>query len=200
MEFPESEADILALALRMAAEMERDPDRFRDAPVSAAELRASVEKVKAAIATAGEAEARSCEAHAARDKALEDAKEHLGAHLWYTEMDVAGEPERLSGLGWGGRPGATDREPPGEVRDLTAQRHGDASVWLQWRPPADGGPAAEYRVQRRKPGGPWRYVATAVDNDTVLSDQPCGIEFDLRVVAVNRTGVGRPSPSVTVVL
>ena len=114
-------------------------------------------------------------------------------------MDVRGQPERLSGLGWGGRK-TTDREPPGAVRDLTIQSVTGASVMLEWRPPADGGPAAEYRVQRRKPGGPWQYVATAVDNDCLLSDQPRGIEFDLRVLAVNQAGIGQPSATVTVVL
>jgi hypothetical protein len=74
------------------------------------------------------------------------------------------------------------------------------SVVIDWRPPADGGPAAEYRVQRRMPGGAWEDLATAVDNECLLSDQPRGIEYDLRILAVNRSGASRPSDTVTVVL
>jgi hypothetical protein len=33
-----------------------------------------------------------------------------------------------------------------------------------------------------------------------LGDQPCGVDFDLRVVAVNEAGAGEPSAVVTVVL
>jgi hypothetical protein len=43
-------------------------------------------------------------------------------------------------------------------------------------------------------------VATAVDNDCLLVDQLEGIEFDLRVVAVNHAGAGPPSGEVTVVV
>ena len=43
-------------------------------------------------------------------------------------------------------------------------------------------------------------MATAVDNDCLLSNQPRGIEFDLRVVAVNQAGEGLPSDVVTLVL
>jgi hypothetical protein len=86
------------------------------------------------------------------------------------------------------------------VHDLAIRSQGDASLVLQWRPPAEGGPAATYRIQRRSPGRVWEYAATALDNDCLLSDQPRGIETDYRVVAVNKAGVGKPSGSVTVVL
>ena len=200
MDFPENEADILKLAQRLVEEMERDPERWRDAPVSAAELRAQIEVIRKLAAESAEAERRSLEAQIAKDESLRHVKEVLGEHLMFTEVDVDGQPERLSGLGWGGRPGATDRELPAQVRDLTVRKMGDSSVALRWRPPHDGGPAAEYRMQRRRLGGPWEYVATAVDNHCILFDQPCGIEFDVRVVAVNKAGAGEPSDSITVVL
>lgn len=200
MEFPEREEDIIELALRMAEWLEQHPDAFPDPPVSAAELRASVATLKARIAAAAEAETRSRRSHAVKDRSLAQVKETLKTHVRYTEVNVRGRLERLSGLGWGGRPGATDREPPGKVRDVAVTQQGDASLVLEWRPPVDGGPAASYRVQRRKPGGVWEFVATAADNDCFLSDQPRGVDFDLRVVAVNKAGAGPPSAAVTVVL
>jgi len=197
--FPEREEDILHLAMRMIEAMERDPELFRDAPISAAELRAALEKHREATAAADAADQAERKAFADRDQSLEVLKRGLKEGLWSVEVEVRGEPEKLSGLGWGGSE-TTDRVPPGAVRDLTVESVTGGSVLLEWRPPADGGPAAEYRVQRRKPGGAWEYVATAADNDCLLSDQPRGIELDLRVVAVNRAGAGEPSVTVTVVL
>jgi len=200
MEFPEREADVIALAWRMIEWLERNPELAADAPFTAAALRAKIDQYEQTKAASADAEARSRAAHARQDDSVIELEKELAAQLSYVEVDVRGRPERLSGLGWGGRPGATDREPPGAVRDVAAERQGDTSVVLAWRPPVDGGPAAEYRVQRRTIGGAWEWVATAADNDCFLSDQPWGVEFDLRVIAVNKAGAGPPSEVVTVVL
>ncbi len=65
----------------------------------------------------------------------------------------------------------------------------------------DGGAVAAYRIQRRKrDGGTWRDLATSVDAEDLSSNQPRGIEFDYRVIAVNKAGAGQPSAAVTVVL
>ena len=161
--FPEREEDILRLAMRMIETMERDPERFRDAPFSAADLRAALKQHREATAAADAAEQAERKAFADKDQSLDVLKRGLKEGLWSVEVEVRGQPERLSGLGWGGS----------ETTD---------------------------RVQRRKPGGAWEYVATAADNDCLVSDQPRGIELDLRVVAVNRAGAGEPSVTVTVVL
>lgn len=190
----------MELALRLAELLEQHPEELPAPPVSAAELRAAVAAFTAARAAADAAEAALPAHHAAREQALVSVKNALSTQLRFANVDVRGRPERLSGLGWGGRPGATDREPPGEVRDLAVQAVADSSVALEWRPPLDGGPAAAYTVQRRKPGGRWEEVATAVGNECLLSDQPRGVEFNLRVAAVNSAGAGPASGTVTVVL
>lgn len=200
MEFPERESDVLALAWRMVEWLERNPELAAGAPVSADALRAAIDAAARASAQSAEADAKLRATFAAKDDGVARLKEVLTAHLQYVDMDVGGRPERLSGLGWGGRPGATDREPPGEVREVAVTLQSDGSVVLEWRPPSDGGPAAEYRIQRRKPGGRWEWVATALDNDCCVSGQPRGVDFDLRVVAVNKAGAGPPSAVVTVVL
>ena len=197
--FPEREKDILDLAGRMIEAMEQDPERFRDAPYSASELRAALEEVRRATAAADAADQVRLDAVRKKDQTLRDLKDGLKGGPWIVQVDVRGRPEKLSGIGWGGSE-TTDRVPPGAVRDFAIESTLAASVALHWRPPADGGPAAEYRVQRRLPGGDWEDVATAVDNDYLLTDQPEGIEFDLRVVAVNQAGEGPPSTAVTLVL
>jgi len=197
--FPEREEDILDLARRMIEAMEQDPEAFRDAPYSADQLRAALEQARRATAAADAADQVRREAMRNKDQSLQDLKDGLKGGPWTTEVEVRGRPEKLSGIGWGGSE-ATDRVPPGAVRDLAVDAALSGSVALAWRPPAQGGPASEYRVQRRMPGGAWEDVATAADNDCLLVDQPERIEFDLRVVAVNQAGAGPPSAEVTVVL
>jgi hypothetical protein len=126
-------------------------------------------------------------------------KNTLKQKLLYADVDVHGEMEKLSGVGWGGET-ASDRIPPGPVRDVSVGLQGDDWVLLQWRPPVEGGPAVSYRVERKKPGGPWELAADAPDNDCLLSALPSRIEIDLRVTAVNRSGTSPPSETITVVL
>ncbi len=78
---------------------------------------------------------------------------------------------------------------------------GDTWVVFDWKPPVDGGAVAAYKIQRRKrDGGSWRDVGTSVDTAQLLSGQPRGIEFEYRLLAVNKAGTGQPSATVTVVL
>jgi hypothetical protein len=47
---------------------------------------------------------------------------------------------------------------------------------------------------------PWEDVGTSVDTRELLSNQPRGVEFNYRVLVVNKAGTGQPSATVTVVL
>ena len=43
-------------------------------------------------------------------------------------------------------------------------------------------------------------VATAIETESTLVDQPKAVELEYRVIAVNKAGVGSPSNTVMVVL
>ena len=78
---------------------------------------------------------------------------------------------------------------------------GDGWVMLDWKSPVDGGAVAAYTVERRRrETGSWEPVATAVETETLVGNQPRGVEFEYHVVALNKAGQGKPSASVTVVL
>ena len=200
MQFPEREAEIAALALLVAQGFEKYPEDFPSPPVSAADLRGRLDRFTTTLAEAVAGEKGLRELHAAKDAALGELKDAMKASLRYGEVAVRDQPEKLAGLGWSGRRGSSDREPPGEVRDITIRSEGDTWVVLSWNAPVDGGPAAAYKVQRRKQGGSWEDVATAVETECLLSNQPRGVEFDLRVVGLNKAGTGQPSATVSVVL
>lgn len=46
----------------------------------------------------------------------------------------------------------------------------------------------------------WQLVATALNNEIRLEDQPTGLQLEFRVKAVNTAGESMPSNSVAVVL
>jgi hypothetical protein len=54
-------------------------------------------------------------------------------------------------------------------------------------------------VQRRS-GGNWQNVATAIETEATLIDQPKGKELEYRIIAINKLGEGAPSNTVMVVL
>ena len=65
----------------------------------------------------------------------------------------------------------------------------------------DGGKPAAHKIQRReRPAGPWLDASMAIESELALSDQPRGIEWEYRVIAVNKTGEGLPSNTVMAVL
>ena len=67
--------------------------------------------------------------------------------------------------------------------------------------PLDGGRVIAYNIQRRnRTDGAWQDVATAIETESTLVDQPKGKELDYRVVAINKAGVGSPSNTVMAVL
>jgi len=67
--------------------------------------------------------------------------------------------------------------------------------------PLDGGRVIAYNIQRRnRTDGAWQDVATAIETESTLVDQPKGKELEYRVVAINKAGVGSPSNTVMAVL
>ncbi len=199
--FPNSEPEIAALALLVVQGLGQATEDFPAPPVPPNELQARLEVYNTSLAATVVAETAIRGQHAVKDRALEELVDGVKADLKYAEVVVRDRPERLSQLGWGPRRGANSLAVPGEVRDIRIRVEGDNWVVFDWKPPVDGGTAAAYTIQRRKrEGGSWRDVGTSVDTAQLLSDQPRGIEFEYRVIAVNRAGTGQPSATATVVL
>ena len=80
-------------------------------------------------------------------------------------------------------------------------KQGDAWVFLDWKQPVDGGRVIAYNIQRRnRTDGAWQDVATAIETEATLVEQPEGKELEYRVIAINKAGDGAPSNTVMVVL
>jgi hypothetical protein len=88
-------------------------------------------------------------------------------------------------------------------------------VFLDWKQPVDAGRIIVYKIQRRnRTEGAWQDVATAIETESTLVDQPKGAELEYRAMAINlvpenplswfrnrgKSGEGQPSNTVMVVL
>ena len=201
MRFPQTEPEIAALALRVVQGLRQATEDFPAPPVPPDELEARLGTFNTADAATVVTHTTFREQHVVKDEALEDLVDGVKADIKYAEIAVRDRPEKLSQLGWAGRRRGSALEVPGEVRDIGIKVEGDTWVVFDWKPPVDGGAVAAYKIQRRKrDGGSWKDVGTSVETAHLLSGQPRGIEFEYRLLAVNKAGAGQPSATVTVVL
>ena len=139
-----------------------------------------------------------------KDAALEQLTDALKSDIRYAENTVNFDDNKLKLIGWSGKDTPLILGPPGEVRQLEALKQGAGVggwVFLDWKAPTDGGKVSAYKVQRRqRPEGAWQDVATAIETESTLVDQPKGIELEYRVIAINKAGEGSPSNTVMAVL
>jgi hypothetical protein len=54
--------------------------------------------------------------------------------------------------------------------------------------------------RRQRPEGAWQDVATAIETEATLVEQPKGAELEYRIIAINKAGEGPPSNTVMAVL
>jgi hypothetical protein len=199
--FPKKEAEIAELAERLSRGLLDNTPTFPQPPIGplAIRLRKLIYQSRHNNFMAARAAAES--AIADKDAALEQLTDALKSDIRYAENTVNFDDDKLKLLGWSGNQTPTALIPPGEVRQLEAPKQGDGWVFLDWKQPAEGGRVSAYKVQRReRPAGAWQDVATAIETETTLVDQPRGENIEYRVIAINKSGDGSPSNTVMVVL
>lgn len=200
-QFPKSKPNVLTLADEMIAGLTNHADIYPAPPVALeffTDLRNAVTTVRN---QAVEAQAEAQAATVNKDSMLEQLINVMKRQLSYAENTVGKTSEQLLLLGWSPRKTPTSQPAPGQTRLLAVTRQEEACVDLAWKAPDEGGKPNAYRVLRReRPAGPWLDVATAVETQANLIDQPRGKEYEYRVIAVNKTGEGEPSNTVVVVL
>jgi len=200
MRFPKAEAQILILAQRVIDGLREAADDFPNPPVSADELQALLDEVRAAVGRTTAATSAFHEEHARKDRALARLVAALKADLKYAEIMVRQAPGKLMRLGWGPRRPRKALEAPGEVRNTRILAEAETYLILAWDPPVDGGAAAAYAIQRKRDDQPWEEVGSGVDTQYTVSDQPRGNELQFRVYARNKAGSGPPGSVVRAVL
>jgi hypothetical protein len=195
MRFPEAEPDIAALAMVLIQGLRNAAEDFPTPPVPPDPLQQSLDLFNEARTAAVAAESAARDRVAAKNRALEQLADNMRLDLRYAEVAAKQAPEKLAVLGWGPRRDPRNSEPPGVVRDLGIKSRGDTWFVLDWKAPATGGTPAAYHVERRRrDGGEWEEVAHSLASEELLAGQEPGVEWEFRVYAENRAGVGERSP------
>jgi hypothetical protein len=178
--FPKREAEILSLAELMKTGLKDNPAIFPSPPTSwiSLNLRKNLYYTKrdTALAAAANAEA----AVTAKDEAPEALTDAMKADLRCAENTVDFDDDKLKLIGWSAKKAVTTLTPPGQPRLAEAPRQGEGWVFLDWKPPADGGRPAAYTIERR--------------------ERPSGPDLEYRIIAVNKAGESTPSNTIMVVL
>ncbi|WP_133512852.1 fibronectin type III domain-containing protein [Candidatus Thiosymbion oneisti] len=199
--FPKAETKIQSLAHEILTGLKAHTDLFPSPPISAEELKQTLDAFLDALDAAKEQQAAASHAVDRKNEALEALTDRMKMILRYAENVTHFDDASLQVLGWGGRRDATALAPPGQTRTLEAPRQGRGWIFLDWKQPDAGGKVAAYKVQRRVEGSEdWMDVGTALTTEATLTDQPSGQQFVFRVLAINKAGQGAPSNGILAVL
>jgi hypothetical protein len=115
------------------------------------------------------ARAAAEQATVTKDAGREELTDAMKANLRYAEDTVDYDDAQLTLLGWAGLAAPTPLQPPGQVRNLEMPRQGADWIFLDWKKPAEGGPVASYKIERReRPTGDWVLTSLALDSETTL--------------------------------
>jgi hypothetical protein len=199
--FPVTEPDIAALAVVMIQGLRDTPEQFPAPPVPPDVLQARLDAYNEAKTAAVAAESAARDRVAAKNQALEDLADDMRLDLTYAEVAAKDAPGQLAKLGWGPRRDPRKPDLPGVVRELSIKSRGEDWFVLDWKAPNSGGTPAAYHIERRRrDGGEWEQVAHSVASEELLTGQEPGVEWEFRVYAENRAGVGEPSTVLVVEL
>ncbi|MBI9018203.1 MAG: fibronectin type III domain-containing protein [Phycisphaerae bacterium] len=199
--FPKREADIAELANLMAAGLADNTELYPNPPIAPAELAETLSQYHGARDAVVAAAAAYDAAVTAKNEVLARLIGQVKSDIKYAENTAGGQSEKLKTLGWDGRKAKTALAPPGQCRQLEVARQGDSWLLLKWKSPVAGGKPAAYMVMRRqRDNGSFQEVATAMDTQINLVEQPRGLELEYHIRAINKAGQGQPSNTEMVVL
>ena len=199
--FPRTEAEVLALSQALITGLTDNPTVYPSPPIHMDQLELRQAAYTTARTAAIAAQAAAEQATVDKDAKLAELVDGMKTDIRYAENTVNFDDEKLKLIGWSGRKPRTPLSPPGQAGLLEARVQGEGWVRLTWKAPTEGGKPSAYRiVRRRRPEGPWSDVGTAVTTEADLTEQPRGIEFEYRIMAINKAGEGEPSNTVLVVL
>jgi len=199
--FPRTEAEVLALSQALITGLDDNTTIYPAPPIHTDQLGLRQTAYTTARTAAIAAQAAAEQATVDKDAKLAELADGMKTDIRYAENTVDFDDEKLKLIGWSGRKPRTPLSPPGQTGLLDARVQGEGWVRLSWKAPTDGGKPSAYRILRRqRPEGPWSDVGTAVTTEANLTDQPRGIEFEYRIIAINKAGDGEPSNTVLVVL
>jgi len=199
--FPDNESGILELARKMVRGLTDNSLIYPAPPTGPLDLAEKIQACEKAREDVAAIQSMLKQAFDTKETVMTDLIEHIKSNLRYAENTVDYDNTKLSMIGWGGRRPPGPLAAPGQVSNLKATEQGEDWITLNWRKPLDGGKVVHYCIECRKKGEDhWQLVQTALETEITLTGQERGKTLEYRVVAVNKTGRGEGSSTVTAVL
>jgi len=202
MDFPTAESDILALTKRMLDGYLWHGGDFPH--VTRVRLVIKRDSFTVARKNLRQAQANLRIQAKAAEKKLSELVKLMRNCLQKSEVDVAGNPEKLKQIGWGPRANPQPAQAPGQPADLQITAQENQTVKLQWERPADDQRVRNYIIERRQPNGDgigdWPMIQISYSTQATMRNQPLGIQLEYRVRAANTAGTGPFSNTVSVLL
>ncbi len=201
--FPKSEADIFKLGHEMLSGYSLHMADFPS--VDAAVLSQAFNDYLNSTGGYLEAHAKAKLATEAKNTRLTGLRDIMKNCLKKSHVDAADSPEKLALIGWGPKAVAQMIEAPSAPVSLRAAGQGKGTIRLLWKNPSGGGAVRNYNIQRREQltegdFSSWSIVASALETEIDLTNQPQGIELEYRIKAVNTGGQSMSSNTAAVVL
>jgi hypothetical protein len=203
-QFPNKEAEIVALAEQMIAGLTEHGADFPS--VTKAALESGLADYKEQKQTQDSAKSQAQIATISKDENLDLLVELMKNDLKKAEVDCTNIPQNLYEIGWGPRSEPQPLIAPASPTELHPIAEGQGTIWLVWNKPETGGPVRNYIIERRQQPqsggdfGPWTLVNTTYNREINLTDQPVNARLEYRAKAANAAGESLPSNSVSVVL
>ena len=196
--FPENEADIYALALRMIYGLHYKGSVFPKPKVSwfALNTKAVIFRTRLEYAAAAVATVRTAQNN--KQIAMETLVKAVKKNLAYAEMITNGDDVKLKLIGWGARSQPHSLIAPGQPRDLRYLQTDERKGKLVWEVPAGGGKVVAYEVLCRKAGqSKWQYFKTSLETQLDVYSK-AGETIEYCVAADNKVGRGAFSNTVVI--
>jgi len=200
-QFPFKQVDVAGLAGSVLAGLRANPAVYPGPAVDLDEFEGQIEAYKEALAELTRINALKEAATRKKQEAFNRMKGSLKKQLRYAENVTGFDDTKLNMLGWAGKRERSSAAP-GQVRSLRALEQGVDFVVLSWKSPAEGGRAGAYQIWRRddRQADMWVNAGVSMATRIKLADQPRHIDMEYRVAALNKSGPGPMSNTVTVVL
>lgn len=198
--FPSREADVVTLAQTISSGIQAHAMVFPNPPVAAVDLNSQIAEFLGLRDSAVNAEAALRQIVTDKNAALDTLHQMMRSDITYAEMIAQGDEAKLNMIGWGNPAPPTPLQSPGQCRALEIIDQSAGWVRFDWKDPVDGGKVAAYKIQRSEDGGSYTDVATAVESEAVLLNQPTMKTLSYKVRAVNKAGEGLDSNTISIVL
>ena len=199
--FPVKQDEIIMLAQQMVTGFAAHFDIYPSPPVPGSALipliNAALEGINDEIAAYADSEAATTEKQARYAVVTQSMRDDLR----YAEVAVSMNDEKLKRLGWSAHKKPAPLAPPDQPNNLIIVNQGPGHLKLAWDKPHKGGVVAQYQIKRRNAGDvEWNVAGISLTQEANLEAQPKGITLEYSVTALNATGAGNPSNTVTAVL